>query len=306
MLNNPNIAVLLTAYNGENWLNEQIESILRQEAVNVKIYIGLDFSSDASKEVIQKLALQNDNIVLLREGKFGSAGKNFYGLIKDSRIPIDFDYYCLADQDDIWLETKLISAINTLQEQGAHGYSSNVTAFWPDGREKLIVKSQPQKQWDYLFEAAGPGCTYVLSAQLFQQVSSYFQGLEQPVERFEAHDWMIYAFARSRNYAWVIDSRSFMRYRQHANNQVGANKGLKAYIKRLDTVLSGTWFSKVEVLIDILKLQQNRPAKLMMQKKTSAYFKLVAMSFEFRRKSLEQLYLAAFFIIFSIKNIFVK
>lgn len=306
MPNKPRIAVLMAAYNGEKWLEEQVLSIIFQKNVEVYLFISLDNSSDGSKEVIERLANVYKNIKLIREGVFGSAGKNFYGLIKDEGIPLNFDYYSLADQDDVWLNDKLYQAITLLEETGSDAYSSNVTAFWPDGREQLIVKSQPQKQWDYLFEAAGPGCTYVMSVRLFSDVSSYLCELEQPVERFEAHDWLLYAFARSRNYAWVIDSRSFMRYRQHASNQVGANHGWKAYLRRLKAVVSGEWFAKVEILINILQLNHLPPAQLLMEKKSPAYFKLATMCTSFRRRTVEQFYLAAFLIIFSLKKLVKK
>ena len=72
-----------------------------------------------------------------------------------------YDYISLADQDDVWLDCKLARACKLLREDEAEGYSSNVLAFWPDGRERLIEKAFPQRRWDFLFEGPGPGCTFV-------------------------------------------------------------------------------------------------------------------------------------------------
>jgi len=130
----------------------------------------------------------------------------------------------------------------------------------------MIVKSQPQRKWDYLFESAGPGCTYVLEAGFYKDLADFLRASEIPVERFEAHDWLIYAFARSRRYPWTIDERSYMLYRQHASNQVGANKGMRAYLKRFRMVMSGNWFDRAETLIRILGLHEQRPAKLVLEK----------------------------------------
>jgi len=75
-------------------------------------------------------------------------------------------------------------------------YSSDVTAFWEDGREEVIVKSQPQTKYDYLFEAAGPGCTYVLTAFSLSQFKQFL--LDNPkADDFKLHDWPIYAFYRT-------------------------------------------------------------------------------------------------------------
>lgn len=303
---NKKIAVLMTIFNGEKWLENQISSILSQREVDVTIYVSLDISTDKSREILDKIASFHKNIIFLKEGVFGSAGKNFYELIKNKEIPKDFDYYCLADQDDIWLDEKLSRAITKIEETASQGYSSNVTAFWPSGEQRLIVKSQPQTKWDYLFEAAGPGCTYVLSADLYQRFSEFISTSDIPVEKFEAHDWMIYAFARSRNFRWVIDESSYMLYRQHASNQVGANRGVKAYVKRVKLVLSGLWFLNIEILIDILNLKNIEPARLLIEKKSSAYFMLASMSSSLRRKNSDKLFLKIFFIFFSFKTMFIK
>jgi rhamnosyltransferase len=304
MPNNPRIAVLLAAYNGENWLTEQVQSILAQKDVDVRIFVSLDKSSDASKSLLETMAAANSRIIFLGETVRGSAGKNFYGLIKNQDIPRDFDYYCLADQDDIWLDEKLSRAVARLKETVSCGYSSNVTAFWASGERRMIVKSQPQRKWDYFFEAAGPGCTYVLEAGLYKDLVDFVRASEIPVERFEAHDWLIYAFARSRCYPWTIDERSYMLYRQHASNQVGANKGMRAYLKRFRMVMSGNWFNRAETLIRILGLHEQRPAKLVLEKKPSSYLKMTFLVGELRRKKSEQLYLSLFLLLYSLNITF--
>ena len=77
---------------------------------------------------------------------------------------LDFDYVSLANQDDIWFSNKLQSAVLLIQFNNYDAVSSDVLAFWEDGREKLVKKSFPQKSYDYLFEVVGPGCTYVFKA----------------------------------------------------------------------------------------------------------------------------------------------
>ncbi len=99
---------------------------------------------------------------------FGGAAKNFFRLIRDVDSS-HFDYIALSDQDDIWDGDKLHHAIKTIEQDDLDGYSSDVIAFWDNGKEELVKKSFPQKKLDYFFEAAGPGSTYVLKQQSVQK-----------------------------------------------------------------------------------------------------------------------------------------
>jgi rhamnosyltransferase len=252
MLNNK-VAVLLAAYNGVEWIDEQLNSILAQKDIIVTIFISVDLSSDHTYEYISE-KYKNENIILLPYGeKFGGAARNFYRLIVD--VDFDaFDYISFSDQDDVWNNNKLACAISKLSDYDA--YSSNVTAFWSDGRECLINKSQNQVEFDFLFEAAGPGCTYVFR----QNIATKFK--EWIIERYDKinidialHDWLIYAFSRHFGYRWFIDARPMMRYRQHANNQVGTNNSFSAAKKRLK-LIKGKWYrNQVTKIAEHLALQ---------------------------------------------------
>ena len=60
-----NIAVLLAAYNGMQWIEEQIDSILNQRNVDVTIFISVDLSTDGTYEWCQALQKKNPRIVVL-------------------------------------------------------------------------------------------------------------------------------------------------------------------------------------------------------------------------------------------------
>ncbi|NBK98958.1 MAG: glycosyltransferase [Erysipelotrichia bacterium] len=233
------IAILLAAYNGKAYIKEQIDSILKQEGVAVKIFVSIDTSSDGTREWLESSYAGCSHVVLLEDaGRFGGAAKNFFRLIRD----VDFsayDFIAFADQDDIWYTYKLARAVSKLRETKADGYSSNVTAFWENGAEQLVSKAQPQRQYDYLFEAAGPGCTYVMTQALASEIRKCIIKEWDSMQTVWLHDWFCYAFARANGFKWIIDAKPSMRYRQHENNQVGVNKGLKAFSYRLEKVLFG-------------------------------------------------------------------
>lgn len=241
MTNNKTL-ILLAAYNGSNSIEEQLDTIIQQANATVDVVISIDLSDDGTFAICSDYVVKNTNVSLLPYGEhFGGAGKNFYRLLRDTDLR-DYDYIAFSDQDDIWPENKLTKAIEKLQQYDC--YSANVTAFWEDGREVLIDKAQPQREWDYLFEAAAPGCTYVFKHEVAIQFKKWLvERYEQVGEDIALHDWLLYAFARSRGYNWFIDPEPMMLYRQHANNQVGTNNSFRAAKKRLHMIKS-KWYRK--------------------------------------------------------------
>lgn len=237
----PLVGVMLAVFNGVRWLNEQIQTILHQKNVRVKIFISIDASSDGSEDFCLKLAQGDSRIVILPTGlKFGFAGRNFFRLIKDVDID-ELDFCAFADQDDIWFPEKLSNAVNKIVQHSADGYSSNVLAFWPDGRKKIIDKTSPQTEWDFLFESAGPGCTYVLPVATWKKLKESVVANSLVVKDIKLHDWYAYAFVRALKLNWFVDPEPSMYYRQHSNNEFGANSGFKTAWRRLQAVRSG-WY----------------------------------------------------------------
>ena len=291
------IAVLLASYNGVKYIKEQIDSILNQKEVDVTIFISDDLSTDKTIEYLQDIYKDFKNIVYLPSGlKFGGAGKNFFRLIRDVDFS-SFDFISFVDQDDIWYEDKLIRAIKTIEDKQIDAYSSNVLAFWEDGKEMIINKSSSQARYDYLFEAAGPGCTYVLKKDLAISLQKFISENWENVNKVELHDWFIYAFARENNYKWHIDEKPSMRYRQHTSNQVGANDGLKAKLKRLKKVFSSWYREEIIKIIKVLRLENKyKFSKYILNKSYINNLLLLKYSFEFRRNKKEKIFLFILFI----------
>ncbi|KLE11714.1 hypothetical protein AF80_00165 [Aliarcobacter butzleri L355] len=287
------IVVLLASYNGAKYIKEQVDSILNQKEVDVTIFVSDDLSTDKTVEYLKYTYKDLKNIVYLSSGsKFGGAGKNFFRLIRDVDFS-SFDFISFVDQDDIWYEDKLIRAIKTIEDKQIDAYSSNVLAFWEDGKEMVINKSSSQARYDYLFEAAGPGCTYVLKKDLAIFLQKFICENWEDVNKIELHDWFIYAFARENNYKWHIDENLSMRYRQHTSNQVGANDGLKAKIKRLKKVFSSWYREEIIKIIKVLRIENKyKFSKYILNKSYLNNLLLLKYSFEFRRNKKEKLFLS--------------
>jgi rhamnosyltransferase len=246
------VAVLLAAYNGTQWLQEQVDSILNQHGVDVTLFVSVDVSSDGTEGWFEELSKQDERVRLLPYGmKFGGAAKNFFRLIRDVDFS-NFDYISFSDQDDIWIDDKLSTAHEKLSNSEYSAYSCNVTAFWPDGRQVILDKSQKQREYDFVFEAAGPGCSYVLSVSQALRFKAFLVENWSVANEVSLHDWLAYAWYRSNKIAWFIDPSSKILYRQHSNNQVGANKGIKALAARLALMRSGWYRNEISKISSLL------------------------------------------------------
>ncbi len=283
-------AVCLAAYNGIAYIEEQIESILLQKNIDFQIFISVDRSTDGTEARLAEWALSEPRLMLLPFGqRFGGAGPNFYRLLREVDIR-GFDYLSLADQDDLWHPEKLWRAHCLMTEQGALGYSSNVTAFWPSGKTQLVNKAQAQRPLDFMFEAAGPGCTYVLQSSLALSLQQLIRGADASLLRVGYHDWLIYAFSRANNYPWVIDNWSSMQYRQHANNQIGVNAGWHSYWLRVRKMLSGHGFEQSLLIADLVHASSTPVVQHGLRGGRLGYLWLALRANQCRRKRLDQLW----------------
>lgn len=297
---NLKFAVLLAAFNGMSFLSEQIYSILRQEAVNVHIFISVDRSTDGTESYLTDWARSESRLTVLPLGqRFGGAGPNFYRLLRDVEI-LGFDYLSFADQDDIWHPEKLWKAHCLMSKQRASGYSSNVTAFWPSGKTRFVNKAQLQRSLDFMFEAAGPGCTYVLSASLAVPLQQLVRSAGARLLLIGYHDWLIYAFARANNYSWVIDSWSSMQYRQHGNNQIGVNSGWRSYWHRVRKVLSGHGFEQSLLIADLVHASSTPVVKNGLEGGRLGYLWLALRANQCRRRRLDRLWFFILCMVFAI------
>lgn len=244
------VLILLATYNGMKFLDTLIDSLLNQKGVQLTLNISDDNSKDGTYQYLQALKIKDSRVNLLPlTNSFGNAGDNFYRLIMDSDFS-EYDYVAFADQDDIWHPEKLARHIKLIRRHQADGVSSNVLAFWPDGRVKLINKAQPQREYDFLFESAGPGCTFLMSTQLLEEVKKILINYADIAPHVALHDWLTFAICRALGKKWVIDPVPSIHYRQHSHNVIGANSGAKAFWSRFKQLTNG-WYRQ-----EVIKVTQ--------------------------------------------------
>jgi len=277
------VAILMAAYEGEKFLIDQISSILDQKNVEIKIFINLDKSNDRSFSIITSLSKKYKCIKLISYNKrYGSAAINFLNLILSVNFE-KFDFISLSDQDDIWMPNKLITAINKLEELNYDVYSSNALSF-SNKSKKIILKSQKQTDLDFIFEGGGPGCTYLCKKDFMINFQAALNKKKFMINSVWSHDWLIYAYARIYNYKWYIDSNYYIYYRQHNNNQLGANIGFKQHLFRFKEVISGNVFDYSRTNLIICDEVKNNIFVKFLNKNKKSYFFILLNFYKLRRK----------------------
>lgn len=227
------VNVLMSSYNCNEYIVEQIDSLLAQKDIDVHIVIRDDGSTnEISKKILCKYE-NNDKITIVRGENLG-CGKSFWELVRITEIA---DFYAFCDQDDVWDDDKLISAIKILQKIPDNIpllYCGNVRVV--DKDLKIISDiNKSEKNISFLYtlvKSVSPGCTFVFNnkaRELFMNYNGFV----------DIHDWLackiVSCFGKV-----IYDSNPHMSYRQHDNNVIGAEKrGVKAFVKKCKRFMYG-------------------------------------------------------------------
>jgi rhamnosyltransferase len=246
----PRVLVLLATYNGARWIREQMDSILGQQGVDLAIAVRDDASTDSTRWELARFADDGRIRMVAASSPSGSAARNFLTLIQESSANA-FDFVAFADQDDLWNPDKLRRACQTLTASGSVGYSSATLATWEDGKERLLKLSGTPTPSDFLFEGAGQGCTFVLTADFYERVRHVLAAHAALTRGIHYHDWLVYALARAWGLPWCFDAWPSMRYRQHAGNDTGARGTFQGIGRRLVRIREGWYGAQLRAIAGI-------------------------------------------------------
>lgn len=228
------VVVLMSTYNGEKYLVEQLDSIFQQVDVNVHLLIRDDGSTDSTVAILQEYKTKYKSAVEVVEGHNVGWKKSFQTLIQEAaKRYTDCKYFAFADQDDIWLPEKLsraVSLLNTLP-YGPGLYCSN-QFIYKDGKKcGLIFKeSGIVSPKGCLVRNYATGCTILFNDNLLRCLA-----VGSPKINI-AHDYWCYMVATLCG-SVVIDDQAYILYRQHSSNQIGAEKNwLGTWRNRLKSI----------------------------------------------------------------------
>lgn len=218
----PAVAVLMSTYNGEKYLKEQLDSIFTQQGVVVKLFVRDDGSSDATMDILQMYAKKYP-VEIIQDGENVRPGESFMRLVYKYAGEPDFQYYAFADQDDIWLENKLLTAVEKIKKcsfKGAVLYSSN-QYIYIDGKNKGSRYSERQRidLISHMTKNTIAGCTFVFNKKL-AHLAAQGEKPDSRILRYRLHDAWLMLVAITCGKV-IYDEASYMLYRIHSNNVVG-------------------------------------------------------------------------------------
>lgn len=214
----PTVCVLLSLFNGMNYLEDQIISLALQQGVRIFVFARDDGSSDDTQDLFKLLCLKHGiEHQLVSDGRNLGPAMSFFELIR--KAPTDYDYYALCDQDDFWLPQKLRRAADQLLKQTERPtlYASSLAVTLEDlsiARLRALPKMPSLAQ--ALIENHITGCSIVINRAGRESLISTLPS------RCIMHDWWIYIHFCALGRV-ILDPNSLILYRQHNANHVGMN-----------------------------------------------------------------------------------
>lgn len=209
----PLISIAMTTYNGEKYLEEQLESIYAQSYKNIEVVVTDDCSTDKTVEILEAYHIEYGLQYFVNEKNIGFV-KNF----EEAIALCQGEYIALSDQDDIWETNKL----QILSHQMKDALLIHSDALLIDAEGEIINTSYMHRSnkvlrkniVEYFFNNDVTGCTMMFSRKLLSTI------LPMPKDII-AHDWWIAILARKQGKI-VYVQKELVRYRQHLTNQIGA------------------------------------------------------------------------------------
>ena len=208
---NYKVTVLMSTYNGEKYLREQMDSILGQ-SFPVKILVRGDGSTDQTVKILEeyKSTYTNFDFIL---GKNLGVQQSFFELLMEAP---ESDFYAFADQDDVWDKVKIQRAIEKIcDKRGPCLYCSNTIIV--DENLNVIKKEKRQVSVSFgnaLVQNVCAGCTAVINKELREIINRV-----RP-KKVIMHDWWMYLVAETFGQT-LYDEDAYIKYRQHGGNVWG-------------------------------------------------------------------------------------
>ena len=210
-LNNPLLSIALCSYNGEEFISEQVYSILNQTYQNFELIISDDYSTDKTLTILENFAQKDERIILLKNKINKGYIRNFEKAISHCKGEIIF----LSDQDDIWDEHKLSKV--------SQSFNNDVKLVFHDSLFiDLKGKSLNKKASDRfrLTEEVSP-----LSFLLFNGISGHALAFKKslvnlilPLPEIVHHDCWI-SFVASCKGQVIFIPNTLVNYRQHPKSE---------------------------------------------------------------------------------------
>lgn len=245
------VVILMSTYNGEKFLKKQIESILNQKDVSVHIIVRDDGSVDDTQKILNMY--KKKRLLNWYTGENKKTARSFLDLI--DKAP-KADYYAFSDQDDVWLSTKLITAIKKLKkfDDSPALYAGNYKLV--DEKLKELISMNIHKTTTKFNEAivysCCTGCTMVINNKLMENIKGKY-----PKYIFMHDDW-IHKVCLGIGGNVIYDDSKNLLYRQHGNNVEGGKHGLIDKVMKVYNDKKNNKHIMQKQLLEILRLYKHQ------------------------------------------------
>jgi glycosyltransferase involved in cell wall biosynthesis len=236
----PSVAILLCTLNGARFLGAQLASFANQQNETWRLFVSDDGSTDQTFAILSHYRDRvGSSKVVLGGGPRQGFVRNFLSLACDASI--SEDYYCYADQDDVWDADKLSRALAWLQTRPPQRpalYCARTRLIDEDDREcgfsPLFVREPSFR--NALVQSLAGGNTMVFNDAARQLLLACGSAAEVP-----AHDWWTYLLVTAAGGEVYYDPIPSVRYRVHPQNVIGSNTGWPNRIRRLRLLAAGQY-----------------------------------------------------------------
>ena len=240
IMKNPPVAIVISTYNGERFLAEQLHSLASQSMQSFDLYIRDDGSTDSTLQIIRQFQESSSISMTLLEST-GNVGtlKSFEILLKTALSHEAYEYFMFCDQDDVWFADKVEVSYRAITRLQQHCGSVMPLLIYTDLQvvdETLQVLGEsfwryfhlnPQKNRcsDIAMQCNVTGCTMIFNRSLAAAALPF-------ESKAVMHDHWLALIASALGAVDYIDKPT-LSYRQHGNNvSGGAPKFNVAYIVR--------------------------------------------------------------------------
>lgn len=294
------VAICMSTYNGEKYLEEQLKSLFEQTYQNIRIYVRDDGSSDKTREILDKY---KNKIIIVDSKENLGVTKSFMNLLTFDE---EADYYAFCDQDDVWLPNKIERAVEKLEQTKKEIPTMYFTDYnYHDENMNYMSRSAINKNGpsfqNALVECISLGMNMVINRSLRDIL------IKNKMEKAMYHDWIIYLIASSIGNV-IYDREVTVKYRRHRNNVSSANQNfIQFQIWRIKQIFKKSYFKQVkEQLIEFeniykekLKPEDKKLLNLFIKRNYSFInaIKKVCYPHMFRQKVLDDLFIRTLFLI---------
>lgn len=253
------VLIMLSTYNGQKYLREQLDSLYAQEGVDIHILVRDDGSTDATISILKEYKEKRGKMTILAEKNVGCA-MSFYTLMDYAYEHFtDCDYYAFCDQDDVWKLDKLIFAVQSLKSLkiGLYFCSAQITDSDLNIFETTHFNGKLNLQY-VMFRQPALGCTQVLTRDFLGLCNESFVKYKQNKPKYiELHDvWTIW-ISQFYHTTVIYDDTPHVLYRQHNNNVTSHTK--ENIFKKINRVMKrkknhkGLGFDSMNILGNIFR-----------------------------------------------------